>query len=324
MKSFRRGNIGRGLAIVVILVAAASWACAAEDDPLASGKERHLNGHGFLPSVFVDDPFVASTFQNLTGGGIALDLQTTFRDLDGTELGALTGNVLFATLGLGYQQKLGDRWAVGAVFAAQIRAGTNVETFISEGADMNREGGLWAKYRVKRSDRAQLTVGLTWDYSSVVYFTPLEFAEHIADGGGLDDAPLVVNTKYWTTRVAVQYVHAFSPKFGIRANGAFGLYEDPIETGVSKGSHRIGVMGEYDLKHTRAGVPVGFSLGYTQTLPDTDPFTGLSGALLGIWYTGKEEFVVGVEAGNMKQAASEQSNDKVKAIFGVITIRYYF
>jgi hypothetical protein len=86
----------------------------------------------------------------------------------------------------------------------------------------------------------------------------------------------------------------------------------------------VGILGEYDLKGSGLEWPVGITLGYTQNLPDDDPFTGLGGTLLGFWYTGKQEFVVGVETGSMKMNVSNQESDKVDAMFGIFSIKYYF
>ena len=102
------------LAVAVLMLAAAGSLDAAENDPLAEGGERHLNGHGFMPSIYVNDPFVSTQFQNHTGGGMASEKSATFYDADGNELFTFEGNLFFAALGLGFQQKLGTKWAVGA------------------------------------------------------------------------------------------------------------------------------------------------------------------------------------------------------------------
>ena len=102
------------------------------------------------------------------------------------------------------------------------------------------------------------------------------------------------------------------------------MYEDPFASGVSKGSHRIGVLGEYDLKHVGWAIPVGFSLGYTQAIPDDDPYGGMSGAVFGIWYTGKADFEIGLETSSMKIPADSQESGEVRTGFGLLTIRYFF
>lgn len=309
---------------VLLLLVTGLPSIAKEGDPMAEGAERHLNGHGFLPSIYVDDPFVSSEFMNHTGGGMAMNLQTTFKDLDGNPLFTVSGDLLFAALGLGYQQKLGSKWAVGAHLSALVKSGISAESFLTEGADVDRQGSLWVKYRLKRDEKCQLSVGLDWSYSKTLYFTPYEFAVAIADGVPIEDAPILINSKVWTSRIVANWARGFSKAFGLRINAEFGLYEVPETSGVSKGSHRLGILGEFDLKGTKAKVPLGFSLGYTQALPDDDPFTGLSGILLGLWYTGKQDFVVGAEAGFMDLPVANRDTEKVDALFGIITIKYYF
>ena len=86
----------------------------------------------------------------------------------------------------------------------------------------------------------------------------------------------------------------------------------------------MGTLAEYDLKASGLEWPVGITLGYSQNLPDDDPFTGLAGTLLGFWYTGKKDFVVGLETGSMKLNVDNQETQKVDAMFAIITLKYYF
>ena len=313
--------------LFLILVAAAVLAVPAlaeEGDAMASGGERHLNGHGFLPSTYVATPFVSTEFYSHTGVAMGFDVESVFRDLDGNALFDLKGDVVLASLGLAYQQNLWSRWGLGLMVSGDIRSGINADSFITEGADMSRKANVWVKYRLLRNEKSQVMLGLDWNYSKILYFTPIEFARHIDNGGELEDAPILIDTKVWTGQLVANWAYGISPGFGVRVNGAFGIYEDPFTNSVSKGSHRIGVLGEYDLRPGKTGIPLGFTLGYTQALPDDDPFTGLSGALLGFWYTGKDEFVIGLETGSMKLPVANQESEKVKAAFGLLTVRYYF
>jgi len=294
----------------------------AEDDDLSEGRERILNGHSFLPSLYVRDPWVATTFHNETGGGMALDLETPFYNLDGEEVFVLEGDLFYASLGLGFQQKLGRKFAVGLFLAGKVRTGTNAQTLIASGANVDRNMNAWVKYRLMRREVDQFTIGVDWDYAKTFIITPQEFARAIIDGTPLEEAPILHSIKGWTARFTMEYARAFSPTLGVRANGQIGLYEEPFTSGISKPTHRLGVLGEADFR-PNYGVPVGLTLGYTAGFPDDNPTAGLSGTLLGVWYTGKEAFVVGAETGYMTLPVSD-SDEKVNALFGVFTIRYYF
>lgn len=319
-----RGSPALGFLVVFLLLVSAVSAVAKEGDPMASGQERHLNGHGFLPSVYVSDPFVSTSFQNHTGGGMAMNLTTTFKDLEGNDLFELSSDLFFAALGMGYQQKLGTKWALGAEVSALVRSGTNAESFLTEGADIARQAHLWAKYRLKRSEKCQISLGLDFNYASALFFTPYDFARYIYETGDIENAPILTDSKVSTTRLTFNWARGFSRAFGLRINGDFGFYDEPETSGVIKGSHRLGILGELDLQGTGARVPLGFTLGYTLALPTDDPLGGLSGLLLGFWYTGKEDFDVGLETGFMEIPMENRDSDKVDAQFGLFTIKYYF
>lgn len=313
----------RFLVVFLLLISAVSVA-AKEGDPMAEGGERHLNGHRFLPSVYVTTPFVSSHFQNHTGGGMAMNLKTTFNDLDGNELYVLNSDLFFAALGLGYQQKIGSKWALGAQVSGLVKSGTNAQSFLTEGADVNRAASLWAKYRLKRSEKCQMSLGLKWSYSKVLFFTPYEFAKYIYETGEIEDAPILTENKLSTTQLTFNWARGFSQAFGLRINGDFGFYDDPWTSGVLKGSYRLGILGELDLQGTKAHFPLGITLGYTLALPTDDPLVGQSGTLLGFWYTGKKDFDVGLETGFMEIAVLNREPEKVNTQFGLFTIKYYF
>lgn len=318
-------KVGRKAALpLLFLLVFQLPAAAKEGDPMAEGAERFLDGHGFLPSIYVSDPFVSSVFQNHTGGGVANDLTATFTNQDGDELFSVTGDIFFASLGLGYQQKLGSRFALGCYVSGLVRSGTSAQSFLTEGADVNQEVALWAKYRLRRTEKSQLSVGIDWSYANTFYFTPGDFANYIVEGGAIEDAPLVTNSKVWASHMVFNWVRAFSPVFGLRLNGEIGLYQVPDNSDIYKGTYRLGILGEMDLNKTKLEFPLGLTLGYTQALPDDDPYTGQSGTLLGFWYTGKKAFVVGLETGFMKVVQVNQTTETVNSNFGIFTIKYYF
>ena len=89
-----------------------------------------------MPSYYVQDPFISTSLQTQLGGGVAMDLQTPFTDLDGNEVYVLEGDLFFASLGLAYQQKLGEKIGVGIKMNALVRSGTNAESFLTKGAGM--------------------------------------------------------------------------------------------------------------------------------------------------------------------------------------------
>lgn len=305
-----------------LLALAIAFPALAQEDDLSRGRERNLAGHGFLPSIYVTDPWVGSTVRTSTGGGMAMGLKTPFYNLDGEELFTLEGDLFYAALGVGYQQKLGTTNAIGLSYSGNARTGTNTYSVIAEGANVDRSIHAWYKKRLHRGEKSQFSVGVDWDYAKIFLITPEEFARAIANGEDLDTATLMRQVKGWTARITMDYARAFSPTFALRANAAMGLYEEPLTADTSKATHRLGLILEMDLQH-KYKAPLGITLGRTQGFPDHDPTAGLSGTLLGLWYTGREDFMIGVETGFMSLPIQDQ-DDKVDALFGLMNLRYYF
>jgi hypothetical protein len=286
-----------------------------------AGFERNLGGHAFQPSLYVDDPWIDTNFRNVTGGGMTLGYDTPFYNLDGEEIFRLEGTIFYVAVAMGFQQKLGDSWAVGVNYAANARAGTNANSLVAEGANVDRNLNLYLKKRLLRTESSQLTVGLGWRYEKAFLVSPRNYVDAILGGDDLDSPSLLSDVKSWTARLKVDYAHAFSPTYGLRANLAMGLYEVPFTEDVSKATHRAGVIMEMDLNPKHA-VPLGLSLGYTFGLPDSDPTAGLSGLLAGLWYTGSDALALGAEMGFMKQPVYDRED--LDALFGLFTLRYYF
>ena len=141
-------------------------AWSTDDADLSSTDERHLGGHAFMPSQYIDDPFIGSHYTSRVGAAKAVSITRDIKDLDGNHLVTIEGSVMFASLGMTYQQQLGQKWAVGAGGSALVRSGTNALSFIHDGANVTTSQYLWAKRLLHRGEKSQLTTGLTWKYST--------------------------------------------------------------------------------------------------------------------------------------------------------------
>ncbi len=310
------------ISLVIAGLVMGSDAWAAGDGELSATAERHLGGHAFMPSQYISDPFIGTNYSSQVGGAKAISITRDIHDLNGDYLTTIEGSVMFGSLGMSFQQQIGQKWAVGAGGAALVRSGTNALSFINDGANVKINQFLWAKRLLHRGEKSQLSAGLDWKYSTATLFSPLEFAQHIADGGSLLDAPLVLDVKAWALQGSVQWAYAFNPTYAIRANGRFGVVEDINAGGVLVANHQVSVMGEVDFK-SRNDIPLGITLGTFQGFPSDRIGSGLSGYLLGFWYTGKEDFVVGLETGWLDIPVADNSGN-LDGAFGVFNIKYFF
>ena len=307
----------QGLALALVLAAVAVQA-----NELSEGTERILSGHTFATSNYIDDPFVATTMANNVGGGMAVNLAKPFFDLDGNLLFTYEGNMFFAALGMNFQQNLWETWSVRIAVDGAARTGSNLESLFSEGANVDRNIRLTLKRRLLRSDRAQVSLGLGWGYSVTTIFSLREFAKHIDAGGSIETAPLLVDNKIWTTRLSASAAYALAPGWGVRMNASGGLFEEPDFESVSKAIYALSGMVDLDLK-ARTRVPIGISLGYKWGAPEDNPHTGLSGGVMGVWYTGKPNFTIGVETGWWQQPVLNSPED-ASGVIALLTMRYWF
>ena len=306
--------------VVGLMTIGFSVAMAVEN--LSSGEERTLNGHRFMPSQYIMDPFVGTHFGMDLGGASALSLTREFRDLNDDVLFTLEGSVIYATLGMSFQQQLGEKWAIGAGGSALVRSGTSALSFINDGATVNKEVAFWGRRLILRGEKAQLTGGLTWQYSTASIFTPREFAEHIANGGSLDTAPFLVSGKSWSLQGDLLYAYAFNPTFGMRASGSFGVQEKFNASETLLGRNRVGVLGEVDF-NDKHNVPLGITLGFFAGFPSDMVESGIRGMVLGFWYTAKEDFIIGLETGALT-IPEDEGDETIDGAFASFNIKYFF
>jgi len=318
MNGFRLCLTGVALAAALALAPTAAQASKA----LPDGAERTLHGHSFMPSNYVEDPFVGTTVGNSVGGGLATNLARPFLDLDGNLLFNYEGQVFFAALGLDYQQNLWETWSVGVWLELLARTGSNMESLVSEGANVDRNFEFMIKKRIWRGDKTQVTAELDWAYSVTTLFSLRAFADHIWQGGDFADAPLTLDNKIWQTRLGVSGAHALSEALGVRLNLRGGVFEEPEFSSVAKAMYEASAMVDWDLK-PRLKVPIGVSLGFLWGAPEDNPHTGLSGSTLGFWFTGSQNFTIGLETGYWKKPVlgSEVESDGVIALF---SLRHWF
>lgn len=315
-------SVQRSLLILAAILISAGMLQAAETVDLSSSDERHIGGHGFMPSRYINDPFIGTYYESFVGGATAPTFERDFRDADGTVLFTLKGSLVYASLGMAFQQQIGQKWAFGLGGSALIRSGTNAVSFIEDGANVNTNGGVWAKRLISRSEKSQLTAGLNWGYVSTTLFTPREFADHIRDGGALVDAPLVQNRKNWNAGVDLMWAHAFNPTYAIRLSGTLGVSEKQNNSSVVIGANNVGFLAEVDFKD-KHGLPLGISLGHFIAFPENHVESGPSGTVLGFWYTGKQDFAIGLETGWISISVSDDS-EEANGAFGILNVKYYF
>ena len=125
------------LAFAVLPASTTSAQAAAQPSAQAQSQStpchRCLNGFRFVPSSVVDEPFINTSFENATGGGMALNLNVPVRNLSGEVRDSLTGNIGFFLLDFEYQKQVAKWLGLRVGLNGIGRLGTSLEALVASG-----------------------------------------------------------------------------------------------------------------------------------------------------------------------------------------------
>jgi len=286
---------------------------------------RTLGGHTFQPSGLIrSEPFITQHFRSETGGGLASGFRVPAIVGDSTR--ALEGDVGFLGLGAEYQHAFGNWLAVRLFLGGNGRLGTSGESLLAQGVTAVYSGALDVTVKLFRWDTAMLSGGVRFGSSQIYGSDILGYVNEIIEEGDLpDDRGLVVSTGTSTTRFSLLGAWAPAPWIGLSAIGSLGWGDVFKADERSDALYAAGGLVSFDLRPL-VGVPVGFTLGgdYDSiTEQGADIGTKVWGTSLGVHYTGRENFELGLEFTNRRLPVEEYDEDLV--VNGIsFNIRYYW
>ena len=313
-----------------MLAGASNAAAQARSDHLPSTGGRTLGGHTFVPLAPVPSPFVGTSFSAAFGGSIAVGIiEAVLVDVGGQQDTLVpSGDLAFGTLQLAYQQNVARRFAARGSVNMTVRTGTNARMIFAEGLSAVSGftlGGLASLYR---DEHHMLTATLDLRRTNLTELTPKEFAEYVG-AWGVDSLEhwgehLLQDRKNGRIVAGVRGAWTLQSWIGLSAMleaGPANLYESgsALATTISAGS-------SIDFKKLKGAVPIGLSLGLgrTSTPSRADDIFGATTLLgLGIYYTGRQEFSVGVDL-QSSLTTLVATGESVRVSGGRLAIRYDF
>lgn len=315
-----------GAASLVVLSLGVVPDPANAQEPL-SRDERELAGHWFIPSSRIPDPFPTTHARFLTGGGVASGFQAAYVVPVVDTIRISRGDAGFFGLEFEFQQNFFKRGSVRLSLEGSGRSGTDTKSLLAIGLTSVYGVELEAKYRILRTERLVLTGHALLSRKNLYGISPLSFAETIIDSGGLnEDATLVTEGQISRSVFGPSVAFAFKPWLGF-TGFAFVGPGDPLfqEDQGDETAFRGGVTGDVDFKHMNF-LPIGVLLGY-----DYDSFPEGSNAVVqgiytitvGVAYTGRDDFSIGLEYGSSKVSQKDYPDDFGAQRFA-LTSRYYF
>jgi hypothetical protein len=284
-----------------------------------------LNGHRYLPSAVVKDPFITTFVSSTTGFGLAKDHKITLTGFDRPLV--FTGDLVYVLVGFEYQHAVKDWLSLGAEIETVGRVGANVQSAVSEGVSLVNAFGLVAKARAWHGERHILSATLGFTETGLTAFTPLKFGQAVQDGEEVPDAAdeLLSESDSPTPLAGLRFAYAPRPWIGLSLLVESGLGVPFDREKDDEVIFRAGASASMDFKHLSAA-PVGVVLSFFEdsfAQAGNDITNRIRSVLLGLFYTGREDFTLGVETQWLYLPLVDE-DEAINAFSGRLNLRYHF
>jgi hypothetical protein len=284
-----------GLAVVSFATAHAQTPAPADSASAQPSCHRCLDGFRFLPSSVINDVFAGTSFQNATGGGMAVNLNVPVRNVEGETLGTLNGDIGFFLLDFEYQYSLAPWLALHAGVSGIGRIGTTIESLVASGVSAAFGGSFGAIVPFWRGPTFQVSAVGDVRRNTQYDVDPFGFAQQVADSGYSPDAKYILLASEQVNRwsLGLRAAWAIAPWIGV-----VGVIEPGGASASTSGDGSLTTIG------TSVGidfgklsrVPVGVSLAY-RNQSGSGKTGNISGGYrtgeFGLFYTGRSEFTIG-------------------------------
>jgi len=285
-----------------------------------------LNGHRFVLTSRIVDPFVSSFVSTGTGFGVAPGVNITIYDFDGEPYTTIKGDLAYLRLNIKYRQALTDWLSLWLDVDGLGRMGINPESIFSQGVtgvfglELGGLGRLW------QNDRFMLSASASYNRGKYFGVDILTFVQRIILEGGI--APdnkvtkRIVSNRY---SAGLHFAYAPSDWLGLLASVEIGSTDSIFVKDDKESMLVVAGMASFDL-NPRTRIPLGFNLGFNyMSYPESadDLIEDIREVLFKISYTGRREFIIGLE-GSYLRAPLRLDDNTLSAWSGEIALRYYF
>jgi hypothetical protein len=298
------------------------------DEPLIKTDRKlpMLNGHRFVLSTFITDPFISSFVHTATGFGVAPNTDITIYDFEGEPVTTIKGDLAYMLLRMEYRQAL-NRWlSLWTQVEGMGRMGINPESILSQGLTGVFGFELGGLARLWQNDRFLLSASASYRRSKYFGVDILTFVQRIIlEGGIAPDNKITKRVPADRYNAGLHFAYAPSDWVGLMASAKLGTTDSVFVRGESETVLSLTGLASIDLK-PGTNIPIGFNLGFQyESYPEgsDDLIKDVRQVLFKIAYTGRREFSVGLE-GNHSRAPLRVGDNILSAWSGLITLRYYF
>jgi hypothetical protein len=284
-----------------------------------------LADHRFTTTATVRGPFISTFFRNTIAVGMAPGSEIPVAVIKGEDITFETGDVLFSTLQIEYQQAVKEWMGFWVNIQLAGRLGTETASLLSQGVTVISGYRLGWLLRIMQSDDMVLSGTAQVVNSGYTAVDLARFVQGVIDDGLTEDDELVYSSSLMIAKTGLAYAWAINRTIGLTASGDVGYGESPDRAGGSDWYFDVGAAVDFDLRR-EIPVPIGVAAGVKSTsIPESDVNLGDSATTLvgRIDYIGKHDLNIGIEISSQWQdiAGSERLLRYTSAGFD---FRYYF
>lgn len=314
----------RRLPVLEIVVVLSALLASAPPAQAAEGGDtgREVNGHTFLPSDLLPQPFCTTHVGLSTGFGFA-KLKAPIVDENGYATGE-TAHYTLAALAEWLDLQLAplDWLAVRGKVQGTVLSGATTAAALNFGANVGLEYAVGATARVLRLGWLQAAVALDVDRTHGYRFSPGDAIVASLQAGQITTDTLLIRSTDTQVLVTGQVAASPGPAFGAWLVGGYARsWTSGGGTSSSEGLLGLGLGASLDFAPL-AKVPVGLLSAYLYEKSSASGASGTHNVSAGVFYTGRRNLALGLEAGYLLQ--SPAAGVDLSVVTALIRLRYYW
>jgi hypothetical protein len=284
-----------------------------------------LNNFRFIPSDVIYDPFITTFIKLNVGTGLALDLNSYVRDLQGNIRDTVSGDLSYISADIQFQYAVNNWLAFNINFGGYGRLGTNTYTILTQGVSYATSFGVGGKAKIWQNEKMMFSTTLDFRFQDVYLYSIYDFVKEVYEEGEIDStSSLLSEDQINYTFINLNYAWAPADWWGVTAIVGFGIGE-AFQTSV-RGSFRSGASVSVDFNNIKAiEFPIGLlaSIKYNSAGESASDVKNIFTYGFKIAYTGHKDFDIGIE--NTYQSLNyELLDEKINTILSSFCLRYYF
>jgi len=298
------------------------WAQAIGQNEDSTMTIPQLNKHYFSSSNLIRSPFINTFFFTQIGFAQSFDTNWPVVVIDGQPVVGVEGDLLFATIGVTYQQKIKDWLAFNVDIDGGFRLGSDFGSFIAEGVSTVTDFEIGWLFRVAEKKKYLLSSSFYVSNSEGEFTSVSSLLQDIADGNPQPSLrnriPALIIGNGW------HFAYGFTEIFGIEAQADVSWGEN-FDRGSSGFLFIFGTALDFNF-YKKWSVPIGINgsykiTSYPSAIQSEDDIAHFGSLKIG--YTGESKFLFGVESW-ITSFPITSTGDRGKAVGGVLYTQYFF